>query len=260
MPETIKVTLTGRYAPWVTAKDLALAIVGRLGADGAIYKAIEFAGPAVGSLTLDDRMTVCNMMVETGAKCAIMPGDAATRAFFADPVAFVAPDDDADYCQYLTVSLDELEPMLALPHQVDSVAPVARHEGLPVHMGVLGTCTNGRLADLRLALAVMGDEPLVPGFELLVVPASRQIYLEAVREGLIEAFLAKGAVVLPPGCGPCCGSSPGIPSAGENVVSTANRNFIGRMGNVKANIYLASPATVAACAITGRMTAPGRRG
>lgn len=257
VPETIRIILTGQFKAYVTAKDLALVIVGELGADGAIYKAIEFAGPAISELTIGDRMTVCNMMVETGAKCAVMPGDDVTKAFFKDQVSFVEPDKGANYDISLTINLDRLEPMLALPHQVDNISSVVKHEDLPVHMGVLGTCTNGRIADFRLALEVMGDAPLAPGFELLVVPASRQIYMEAIRQGLIEAFLEKGALVLPPGCGPCCGSSPGIPSAGENIVSTANRNFIGRMGNVRSNIYLASPATVAACAITGKIKCPG---
>ncbi len=260
VPETVRIILTGSFRPYVTAKDLALFLVGTLGADGAAYKAVEFAGPAVDKLTMDDRMTVCNMMVETGAKCALMPGDSINQACYHTPVIPVVADADAVYAESLNVDLAAIEPMLALPHQVDTVALVAAHEGLPVHMGVLGTCTNGRISDLQLALSVMGDAPLAPGFELLVVPASRAIYLDALRHGLIEKLVDKGAVILPPGCGPCCGSSPGIPSAGENVVSTANRNFIGRMGNVGANIYLASPATVAACAVSGKMTQPGRLG
>jgi 3-isopropylmalate/(R)-2-methylmalate dehydratase large subunit len=256
VPETIRINLTGRFHPYVTAKDLALFIVGKMGAEGAIYKAIEFGGSAVSELTMDDRMTICNMMVETGAKCAVMPGDSVTQAYFDHQVSFVKPDDHAVYCESININLNDLKPMLALPHSVENVAPVALHSDIPVHMGVLGTCTNGRLSDFRLALAVMGASPLAPGFELLVIPASRQIYVDALREGIIEQFLLKGALVLPPGCGPCCGSSPGIPGAGENIISTANRNFLGRMGNIKANIYLASPATVAACAVTGKMTSP----
>jgi 3-isopropylmalate/(R)-2-methylmalate dehydratase large subunit len=256
VPGSIRIDLSGRLAGYATAKDLALTIVGLLGADGAIYKSLEFAGPGVAGLTIDDRMTVCNMMVETGAKCAVMPGDAVTRAFFDGPVAFVAADPDAVYERVIAIDLAAVEPMLAMPHQVDTVDKVAAHVGLPVQMGVLGTCTNGRLNDLTLALEVMGDAPLAPGFELLIIPASRKVYLQALREGVVERFVDKGAVILPPGCGPCCGSSPGIPSAGENIVSTANRNFIGRMGNVKANIHLASPAVVAASAVTGRITLP----
>lgn len=260
VPETVKIVLTGSFRPYVTAKDLALHIIGTLGANGAIYRAIEFGGPAISGLTMDDRMTLCNMMVETGAKCAVMPGDRSTQACFETPVSLVTADPDAKYASIIAISLEELEPMLALPHQVDMVKTVAQSKNLPVHMGVLGTCTNGRITDFQLALTIMGDKQLAPGFELLIVPASRQIFLEALRQGIIEKFVSKGATILPPGCGPCCGSSPGIPSAGENVVSTANRNFIGRMGNIKASIYLASPATVAACAVTGKMTLPGEVG
>ena len=254
MPETILVRLRGRLPELVTAKDLALYLVGQIGGDGAIYQAIEFAG--VYSLSVSERMTICNLMVETGAKCAIMPGDALLREFYDSPVSFAEPDRDAVYVKELNINLCELQPMVALPHQVDRVVPLSQVAGIPIQMGVLGTCTNGRLDDMRQALAVMGESALSPGFELLVVPASRQIYIEAVREGLIEQLLVKGALILPPGCGPCCGSSPGIPSAGENVLSTANRNFIGRMGNVKSSIYLGSPAAVAAAAITGRITDP----
>jgi 3-isopropylmalate/(R)-2-methylmalate dehydratase large subunit len=256
VPETIKIVVSGSLTARVTAKDLALAIVGRLGADGATYRAIEFAGQGLAGLALADRLTLCNMMVETGAKCAIMPGDSVTRAFLGIEVEFVAADADARYADQIAIDLGGLEPMVAKPHQVDAVVPVSQVSGTPIQMGVIGTCTNGRMEDLRLALAVMGDRPLVPGFELLIVPASRQVYVDAIREGLIERFVTKGALVLPPSCGPCCGQSPGIPSAGENVLSTANRNFIGRMGNVKSNIYLGSPATVAAAAVTGKITDP----
>ena len=256
VPHSIRITLNGQLKRWVTAKDLALCIVGLLGADGAAYKAIEFSGCAIGDLPIDDRMTLCNMMVETGAKCAVMPGDALTRSFYGGTDRFVSADEDAIYEQSVDIDLGSIEPMVALPHHVDTVAPVSKLSDLPMHMGVLGTCTNGRVSDLELALSVMGDSPVAKGFELLVVPASRSVYLEALRKGLIEKLVAKGAVVLPPGCGPCCGSSPGIPSNGENVISTANRNFIGRMGNVAANIYLASPATVAASAVKGVLADP----
>jgi len=256
VPQSIRITLNGHLERRVTAKDLALYIVGLLGADGAAYKAIEFSGSAIGGLPIDDRMTLCNMMVETGAKCAVMPGDALTRSYCGGTDRFVSPDEDAIYEQCIDIDLGSIEPMVALPHHIDTVAPVSEFSDLPMHMGVLGTCTNGRVSDLELALSVMGDAPVAKGFELLVVPASRSVYLEALKKGLIEKLVAKGAVVLPPGCGPCCGSSPGIPSNGENVISTANRNFIGRMGNVSANIYLASPATVGASAVKGVLADP----
>ena len=254
VPETIKISLRGILQKFVTAKDLALYIVGKIGAEGASYKAIEFAG--VEMLSMSERMTLCNMMVETGAKCAIMPGDDVLRAHHVTNIETIAPDPDARYEKEMLIVLDMIPPLLALPHQVDNVVPVSQAVGTPIQMGVLGTCTNGRLDDMKQALAVIGNRSLAPGFELLIVPASRQIFIEALKLGMIEKFVQLGAVVLPPGCGPCCGSSPGIPSAGENILSTANRNFLGRMGNVKSNIYLGSPATVAAAAVTGRICDP----
>ena len=261
VPETIRVTLTGKLRPGSFAKDAALRLVGTLGAAGGTYKAIEFAGPGIATLSVSERMTICNLMVETGAKCAIMPCDAVLEKHLAalDPPVSgkgVNADEGAEYEREIVLDLGALAPMVAKPHQTDNVVPLADVAGTPIHMGVLGTCTNGRIDDLEAALAVMGDKNLAPGFELLVVPASRNLYAEASRRGLLAAFVEKGATVLPPGCGPCCGSSPGIPSDGENVMSTANRNFLGRMGNVKSSIFLASPASVAAAAVTGAITSP----
>ena len=265
VPETIRITVSGALRPGCFAKDAALWLVGAIGAAGGTYKALEFAGPGLAALTISERMTICNLMVETGAKCAIMPYDKTLEAHLASLPAETMPpvmekganaDEGAVYEREIHLDLDSLEPMVAKPHQTDNVSPLAEVAGTPIHMGVLGTCTNGRLDDLETALAVMGGKRLAPGFELLVVPASRDIYVAASRKGLLAAFVEKGATVLPPGCGPCCGSSPGIPSDGENVLSTANRNFLGRMGNVKSSIYLASPASVAAAAITGRIVSP----
>ena len=260
-PRSVKIILEGRLPHMTAAKDLALHLVGMLGTDGAAYQAVEFAGSGIASLSVSERMTICNLMAETGAKCALMPFDAVLREYLRaslgkDVAQGLNADTDAAYAREHVVDLAALRPMLAKPHQVDNVAPVGECEGTPVHMGVLGTCANGRLDDFRQALAVMGSRKLAPDFELLVAPASRSVYMQAAHEGIIAAFVEKGAYVLPPGCGPCCGSSPGIPSDGENVISTANRNFLGRMGNVNANIYLASPATVAASAVTGKITAP----
>lgn len=259
-PESIRIVLNGALRPRVTAKDIALRLTGIIGAAGSTYRALEFAGDGIASLSVSERMTICNLMVETGAKCAIMPCDSVLRTHMAslglDAADAVAADPDAVYEREISLDLAGLEPVAAKPHQPDNVAPLRELVGTPIHMGVIGTCTNGRLDDLALALAVMGDRSVAPGFELLVVPASRAIYLEASRNGMLAAFTEKGATVLPPGCGPCCGSSAGIPSDGENVFSTANRNFLGRMGNVKANIYLGSPASVAAAAVTGAITLP----
>jgi 3-isopropylmalate/(R)-2-methylmalate dehydratase large subunit len=259
VPASVRIVLTGRFPRGATAKDLSLELLRRIGGGGAIYQALEFGGPGVAALTISDRLTVCNMMSETGAKCAVMPADAATRAFYPPAAPGLAPtaaDPDAGYAREVVVSLEELEPLLAVPHSPDRVASVRSLAGTPIHMAVIGTCTNGRLEDLEEALAVMGERRGAPGVQLLVVPASRAVYVEASRRGLLARLVDKGAMVLPPGCGPCCGSSPGIPGDGENVLSTANRNFVGRMGNVQANIYLGSAATVAAAAVTGTIADP----
>jgi 3-isopropylmalate/(R)-2-methylmalate dehydratase large subunit len=259
VPESLRVTLVGRLASRVTAKDLSLELLRRIGAGGAIYQTVEFGGPDLLGLGLPERMTLCNMMAETGAKCAVVAGDRAIRDHFAPHTlkfGLVEADDGAAYVGKMAVALDQIEPLIAQPHEVDRVAPASELRDVPIHMGMIGTCTNGRLEDLEAALAVMGQARVAPGVELLVVPASRQVYLDAAKRGLLTQLVEKGAVVLPPGCGPCCGSSPGIPSAGENVLSTANRNFLGRMGNTRARIYLGSPATVAASAVTGRITDP----
>ncbi len=259
VPESVQVNITGSLPARVTAKDLSLELLRRIGGGGAIYQSVEFGGPGLSGLGLPDRMTLCNMMAETGAKCAVIPGDQVIRDHFPEQVPGVNLVDADDGCAYageITVSLDRLEPLIAQPHEVDRVASVCDLRGVPIHMGILGTCTNGRTEDLELALSVLGEARVAPGVELLVVPASREVYLEAARRGLLARFVEKGAVVLPPGCGPCCGSSAGIPSAGENVLSTANRNFLGRMGNTRTQIYLGSPATVAAAMVAGRITDP----
>lgn len=259
IPESLRVNLHGSLPSRVTAKDLSLELLRRIGAGGAIYQSVELGGTGLLGLGLPDRMTLCNMLAETGAKCALAPGDQATRDHFrGEPsgMELVVPDEGAAYVGEVAVALDGLDPLIAQPHEVDRVLSVREVLGLPIHMGLLGTCTNGRVEDLELALAVMGEARVAAGVELLVVPASRAVYLEATRRGLLARFVEKGATVLPPGCGPCCGSSAGIPSDGENVLSTANRNFLGRMGNTRARIYLGSPATVAAAAVTGRITDP----
>lgn len=259
IPDSLRVDLAASLPPRVTAKDLSLELLRRIGAGGAIYQSVEFGGPALTGLDLPERMTLCNMMAETGAKCAVVPGDQAIRDHFtgeSSGIELVVPDAGAAYVGVVSVSLDRLEPLVAQPHEVDRVAPVRELRGTPIHMGLLGTCTNGRIEDLELALSVMGDRRVAPGVELLLVPASRAVYLEAARRGVLARFVEKGATVLPPGCGPCCGSSPGIPSAGEHVLSTANRNFLGRMGNTRAQIYLGSPATVAAAVVAGQIIDP----
>lgn len=258
VPETTEVLLRGKLSPGVGAKDLALYIVKEIGASGASYKAIEFSGDGVSSLRMCDRLTVCNLMAETGAKCALMPGDSVTMTYLGetDCSCCVEADDKAEYCHTVNIDLSSLEPMVALPHQTDNVVPISHAAGEPIGMGLLGTCTNGRLEDFGEALEVMGNRSVLPGFQLLIVPASRKIYAEMAYNGMLGKFAEKGAVILPPSCGPCCGSSAGTPGDGVNVLSTANRNFIGRMGNVASRIFLASPASVAAAAVTGMITDP----
>lgn len=260
VPESIRVKRHRKLSKNVTAKDLALTIVGELGASGAAYQAVEFQFDGENPLRVEERMTVCNLMAETGAKCAIMPGDEQLAEYLENvgvhACEFVLPDEDAVYARTLEIDLNAVEPVVACPHRVDLVEPVRELSDTPVQMGLLGTCTNGRISDFRAALDILDGRQLCPDFQLLVVPASRKIYVEMAENRMLARFAELGAIILPPSCGPCCGSSSGTPSDGVNVISTANRNFIGRMGNVKSNIYLAPPATVAASAITGKITDP----
>jgi 3-isopropylmalate/(R)-2-methylmalate dehydratase large subunit len=260
VPETAGVRLEGALQPGVYAKDLALFLVETLGAGGADYRALEFYGPGLPCLDLEARFTICNMAAETGAKAALMPFDELARDWWhtsGAPAHGPGAPEEA-YSQRLVVDLSALEPLVAAPHAVDNVSPVKEWEGNPVNLAVLGTCTNGSLGDLKLAREMLSGRRLAPGVSLLVVPSSRKILLEASRDGIVADLLEAGATVLPPGCGPCCGAMNGVPGDGETVISTANRNFLGRMGNVKAEIFLASPATVVASAIAGRIADPRR--
>lgn len=262
VPDSIKLKLNGQLAEPVTAKDLALFLVGRLGSSGANYKSLEFCGPALLSLDMDDRLTLCNMLVETGAKCSIMPYDPITENYLAETLSQeskpVAANPGAVYEDIIRIDLNRVEPQIAAPHQVDNVHTLSELADTPIDMVVIGTCTNGRLKDLQQAAGILDKHRKAAGVELLVVPASRRIYRQAAEQGLLEIFSRHGAMILPPGCGPCCGSSAGIPGDNKNILSTANRNFLGRMGNVRANIYLGSPLSAAAAAITGKITDPRR--
>lgn len=260
VPGTIRVEFRGSLRRGVAPKDLAIYTVREIGGSGAVYKAVEFGGDGVADLQMPGRFTICNLMAETGAKCAIMPADSLTMGYLGGDSSAdcVAADPDAQYEKIISIDLASVEPMVSLPHRADNAVPVRDAEGIPVQMGLIGTCTNGRLEDFKEALDAMGDRNVHPGFQLLVVPASRKIYAEMAGNGMLAKFAEKGAVILPPSCGPCCGSSAGTPGDGVNVISTANRNFIGRMGNVNANIYLASPATVGISSVAGIITDPGR--
>jgi homoaconitate hydratase family protein/3-isopropylmalate dehydratase small subunit len=258
VPESMKITLRGNLPEGVYAKDLSLWIIGMLGSDGANYLSIEFHGDGVDRLSISDRMTLANLASEMGAKNAVFPPDGVLAQHFGGelPEKSLWADEGANYVHELTILLDEVYPLVAAPHQVDNIKSVPEVRGTEVHQGLLGTCTNGRIEDLRVAAEVLRGSRVADGFQLHVIPASREIYLQALKEGLLEIFIEAGANVLSSSCGPCLGTGQGIPADGTTVISTANRNFPGRMGNEKASIYLASPATVAWSSLRGKITDP----
>jgi 3-isopropylmalate/(R)-2-methylmalate dehydratase large subunit len=260
VPQSIKIVLKGNLPPATQPKDLILYLIGQMGADGATYKSVELYGEVIENIEMDGRFTICNMGVEMGAKFMIIPPDEKTiewaKQHSARPFTPIWADEDAIYEEIREFDISSLTPMVAKPHRVDNVVPVEEVEGLEIQEVLIGTCTNGRLSDLRTAARVLKNRKIHPDVRLLIVPASRSILQEAVKEGLVEVFLSAGAIVLPPGCGPCVGTHQGIPADGERVLSTANRNFKGRMGNPNAEIYLASPLTCAASAIEGKISDP----
>ena len=258
MPESLKITLHGKLQPSVYAKDISLWIIGMIGARGADYMSIEYHGEGVKSLTVSQRMTLANLASEMGAKNAVFPMDKVLKEYLGDSYAGegVWADADAVYAKEIEIDLSKIFPVVAAPHQVDNVKAVAEVRGTKLQEAVIGTCTNGRLEDLQIAAKIMKGKKLPEDFQMVIVPASQKIYLQAMKEGLIEIFLDAGANVLSASCGPCLGTGQGIPADGYNVISTANRNFKGRMGNKEAAIYLASPATVAYSALEGEITDP----
>lgn len=260
VPETVKIILKGKIPAGVFAKDIILYIIGDLTANGATYQAIEFYGPAVSALSMDGRFTVCNMVVELGAKCGFMPVDKKTVSFLSKRTRKKYKVYTADSgCRYVNVKeydVSKIEPSIAKPHTVDNYAAASQLKGLSIQEAFIGTCTNGRMEDLEIAARILRGRKVKQGVRALIAPASAEIYSQALAKGFIETFIAAGAVVLNPCCGPCVGTHQGVPADGEAVISTANRNFKGRMGNPKAFIYLASPATVSASAIEGKITDP----
>jgi len=261
VPETFFIELKGKFAKGVNAKDLILYLIGKIGADGATYKALEFGGAGVANISMPQRLTVSNMAVEAGAKVGIFPADEVTRRFLteqgrADHYMPVQPDDGAVYEKTITIKLGELEPMVAKPHTVDNVVPVSAVAGIKVQQVSIGTCTNGRLEDLKIAAKILKGQYRNLKTRLIISPASRDILLAATEAGYIQTFLEAGGIVLPPGCGSCLGLHQGVLGDGESCFSTANRNFKGRMGSPEAFIYLGSPATAAATAIRGEITDP----
>lgn len=262
VPETIRFNCRGAFQPGVFSKDLILYLIGRTTADGATYLAAEFSGEAIASLEVEERFTIANMAIEMGAKAGLMEFDQKVEKWLEGRVSRkpepVWADEDAKYFDVQEYDVSLLEPQIASPHTVDNVFPVSEKEGLPIQQCYIGTCTNGRLNDLRVAASILAGKKIKEGLRLIVAPSSKTVYLEAMKEGIMQALVEAGAAVVTPGCGPCVGTHNGVPSDGEVVLSTANRNFKGRMGNSNAEIYLASPATVAASALTGKITDPRR--
>ena len=261
VPETIKVLVSGNFLEGVSAKDLALYFIGQIGADGATYKALEFSGDTVERMSMSQRLTIANMSVEAGAKVGLFAADKTTQEYLVkqgrgDHYRPFFPDADASYEKIISIDVTHLEPTVAKPHTVDNTALARELEGVKIQQVFIGTCTNGSLEDLAVAATILKAKKRHPETRLLVVPASRQVLLEAIQAGYIQTLTQAGAVILPPGCGPCLGLHQGVLADGESCLSTANRNFRGRMGNPEAFIYLGSPATAAATAITGEITDP----
>jgi len=260
VPETLKIVVNGKLPRGVYAKDVILNIIGRIGADGADYKAIEYSGDTISSMSIASRMVISNLSMEAGAKVAFVIPDSITEDYVKTrakgPYEMISPDPYATYLSEHTFDVSDLEPQLACPHQVDNVKPVTEVEGTKINQAVIGSCTNGRLEDLQEAARVLKGRKVHPEVRLLVVPASWKIFKEALSEGIIETLVDAGAVLVNAGCGPCLGAHQGCLAPGEVAVTSTNRNFQGRMGSAEAFLYLASPATVAASAIEGKLADP----
>ncbi|MBM5804642.1 MAG: 3-isopropylmalate dehydratase large subunit [Candidatus Verstraetearchaeota archaeon] len=256
VPESIKFDLKGRLGKGVSAKDVILNIIGRVGVDGALYCAAEFTGEGVERLSVDGRLTVCNMAIEMGGKTGIINPDRRTLEYTGVKSAPLRSDPDANYLKVVEVDLDEIEPQVAMPHSVDNVKPVSDAGGVRADQVFIGSCTNGRLEDLKAAAGILEGKKVNPNTRLIVIPASQKIYLEAERRGYIKTFVEAGGVVCNPNCGPCLGGHMGILADDETCVSTSNRNFMGRMGSTSSKVYLVSPETAAATAIEGRLADP----
>ena len=260
VPSAIKFNLTGSLPKYVSGKDVILHIIGKIGVDGALYRSMEFAGDGVASLTMDDRFTICNMAIEAGAKNGIFPVDDKTRAYIKGrvnrEVTEFAADPDAQYDEEYTINLSELRPTVACPHLPENTKTVDELGKIEIQQSVIGSCTNGRIQDMRDAAAILKGRKVKSNVRTIVIPATQEIYLQCIEEGLAKIFVEAGAIVSTPTCGPCLGGHLGILAHDEKAISTTNRNFVGRMGHVSSEIYLANPAVAAASAVTGYITDP----
>jgi 3-isopropylmalate/(R)-2-methylmalate dehydratase large subunit len=262
VPQTIKFVFNGKLGKWLGGKDLILYTIGQIGVDGALYSTMEITGEAIDALPMDGRFTMANMAIEAGAKAGIFKVDEKTKAYL-KPRAKRAfkiyeSDDDAEYAQVIEYDVTNIEPQVAMPHMPSNAKAVSKVGDITVDQAVIGSCTNGRLEDLRLAAGILKGKKVNPNVRTIIIPGSQQVYLDALHEGLIETFIKAGAAVSTPTCGPCLGGYMGVLAAGERCISTTNRNFVGRMGSTKAEVYLANPAVAAASALTGKITDPAK--
>ncbi|MCI9593418.1 MAG: 3-isopropylmalate dehydratase large subunit [Lachnospiraceae bacterium] len=260
VPSAIRFELTGKPGKWVSGKDVILHLIGMIGVDGALYQSMEFTGDGIQYLTMDDRFTICNMAIEAGGKNGIFPVDDLAISYMKEhstkDFTIYAADEDAEYEQTYTIDLSQLKPTVSFPHLPENTKTIDEVGDIPIDQVVIGSCTNGRMDDMRAAAKVLKGKKVARGVRCIVIPATQAIYLQAMREGLLEIFIEAGAVVSTPTCGPCLGGHMGILAAGERCISTTNRNFVGRMGHVESEVYLASPAVAAASAVLGKIGCP----
>lgn len=264
VPSAIRIELTGKLSKWVSGKDVILHIIGMIGVDGALYRSMEFAGDGVASLSMDDRFSIANMAIEAGAKNGIFPVDEQTIAYMKEhstkEYKVFEADEDAEYDEVIKIDLSTLKPTVAFPHLPENTKTVDEAGDVTIDQVVIGSCTNGRISDLREAASVLKGRKVADGIRAIVIPATQSIYMQAIEEGLVQTFIEAGAVVSTPTCGPCLGGHTGCLAKGERAVSTTNRNFVGRMGHVESEVYLASPAVAAASAVTGKISQPSDLG
>ena len=260
VPAAIKIVLTGKPAKWISGKDIILHIIGMIGVDGALYKSMEFVGDGISCLSMDDRFTIANMAIEAGGKNGIFPVDNLAKEYMEAhskrPYVVYEADEDAEYEETYTIDLSTLKPTVAFPHLPENTKTIDEVGDIKIDQVVIGSCTNGRMDDLRVAASILKGKKVADYVKLIVTPASRKIYLQASKMGILDTLAEAGAMITHPGCGLCCGRAGGILSDGERVVATNNRNFLGRMGTSKVEIYLASPKTAAACAVAGKIVTP----